>query len=100
MIYEKINSLMIFLATFSDGRLYWQFLEGTNNRFTTIEALRRLMYSLDRDSKTWKQECILIHDNCPSFIAKDTKSVLKHLNCPTMLCAPASFSAILVEGIF
>ena len=43
---------------------------------------------------------MLMHDNCPSFVAKETKDVLAHLNVPCMLTSPGSFQASVVEGCF
>jgi hypothetical protein len=90
----------MFLAVTSDGSLFWQFLEGNNNRYTTIDVLLTLIKHLDATRPGWRHNHILIHDNCPSFASHDVQAVLSHFNVPCLFTAPASFKALPVEGIF
>ncbi len=65
-----------------------------------VKVIEMLVNTLDIERPTWRNNHILMHDNCPGFVAEDSKKVLSHLNVPCILTSPASFLALPVEGIF
>ena len=87
----SVNSLSLLLAVCSDGGLYWAFIEGMNNRSTTIQVIQSLVEILDVERPGWRKTHVLMHDNCPAFVAAESKKVLTHLKIPCLLTSPASF---------
>ena len=100
MATENITSLSVFLAVSTDGFLSWQYLEGNNNRWTMASVINSLVKVLDVQIPNWRNTHVIVHDNCPSFVTAECKSLLNYLNVPYMLTAPASFQALVVEGCF
>ena len=95
-----MTSLSLFLAFCSDGGLYWAFIEEMNYRWTTIQVIQSLVEILDVERPVWRKTHVLMHDNCPAFVAAESKKVLTHLNIPCLLTSSSSFQALVVEGCF
>ena len=59
-----------------------------------------LAEQLDYYNPNWREDHILLLDNCPSHKTDMVRDVLHQLQFPTVYTAPASFLAIPVEGLF
>ena len=99
--YKKVVSGMsILLAVTSSGEIYFQFLDGNNNANSVALFLVLLSEELDFNHPEWREDHILLLDNCPSHKTDMVRNVLHNLEFPTVYSAPASFLAIPVEGVF
>ena len=56
--------------------------------------------SLDVVNPSWREEYILLMDNCRSHVNKITTAVLRHLEVLTHYTAAASYEAVPAEAIF
>ena len=97
---KTVSGMSILLAVTSDGEIFFQFLDGNNNAQSVALFLRRLAEQLDFHLPHWRDDHVLLLDNCPSHKTAMVREVLQKLQVPTIYSAPASFLAIPVEGLF
>ena len=88
------------LAASEDGMIFYSFLSGNNNQWSLILFFLELAASLDVVNPSWRDEYILLMDNCRSHVSKVTAAVLRHLEVPVLYTAPASYEAVPAEAIF
>ena len=56
--------------------------------------------SLDEHISDWRDKYVVLLDNCPAHTSVAAYSVMAYLQIPILFSAPASYSAIPVEGVF
>ena len=75
----------------------------TESRYALIrdvDICRGLLNDLDECMADWRGRYVVLLDNCPAHTSQVSTQVLAHLRVPVFFSAPASYLAILIEGIF
>ncbi len=61
---KPLVGLSILLAVTSDCKLFFQFLDGTNNEVVVANFMVELSKQLDSESSDWRKTHVLVLDNC------------------------------------
>lgn len=62
--------------------------------------MKDLISVLDDHIVGWREQYIVVIDNCPAHTSAVSLMALAHLGVPLMFTAPASYKALPVEAIF
>jgi hypothetical protein len=91
--------LSILLAATSDGRSYFQYLDGNNNELSVSSYFISLAEELDRDYPNWREDHLLLLDNCTSHTTELVMKVMGAAGYNVMFSSPASYLVLPIESI-
>ena len=84
----------------SDGKIYFKFLDGSNNEMIVASFMRELSFELDKDYENWRSNHILVLDNCSSHKTLKMREIFIAAGFTVLFTAPASYVVSPVEGMF
>ena len=97
---KSVQGLSLLLAISQDGLRVFQFINGTHNTWTFMAFMTKLVALLDLHLENWREQYVILIDNCPAHSSAITAKMLSHMGVPIMFSAPASYAALPVEGVF
>ena len=97
---RHVHGLSLLLAVSEDGLRLFEFIDGAHNSWTFLAFMVKMVHHLDEHVSNWRDQYVIVLDNCAAHTSVISARVLAHLRVPLLYTAPASYAALPVEGIF
>jgi hypothetical protein len=88
------------MASFSTGRLVYNFMTGYSNQYNFVGFLKLLFDHLNDNDPDWQASHVMILDNAPAHTPETVKNVIQGAGVKVIYTAPASFAALPIEELF
>jgi hypothetical protein len=92
--------MQIFLTITSTGERFFQFIKGKNNEVSGSSYFIALARSLDEKNIDWRDNHVLLLDNCSTQKTKLARSNILRLGFLVTYSASASFKTVPVKKVF
>lgn len=95
-----VPAVSLIAVTDSNGNIYSSLHQSNSNENTTMLVITELVSILDIEDDCWRENSVLLLDNCRPHKSKNVQKLLRDLRVPTLFASPYSANQCPVEMIF